>query len=156
MSPLRTKKGVVATFAPVIALFCMSSIYGADGFDSVRCGSDVRKALLGHSMSNETIVVLEERHKDLGLKHVGASEISDRLNAISWRICGEEYVLLEDKDAVRDVLKFPKHSKDSPAFIGSCQLNGHDVPGTAIGVLKNENGVAILPAVSAWKMTTSR
>ena len=103
-------------------------------------------------MSNEKIVVLEERHKDLGLKDLGASEISDRLNAISWRICGEEYVLLEDKDAVRDVLKFPKHSKDTPAFIGSCQLNGRDVPGTAIGVLKNENGVAILPAVSAWKI----
>ena len=75
-----------------------------------------------------------------------------RPRRVSWRIFGEEYVLLEDKDAVRDVLKFPKHSKDSPAFIGSCQLNGHDVPGTAIGVLKNENGVAILPAVSAWKI----
>jgi hypothetical protein len=37
---------------------------------------------------------------------------------------------------------------ESPAFIGSCQLNGYDVPGTAIGVLKNENGVKILPAVS--------
>src|SRR6266478_5111026 len=152
MSPLRTKKGVVATFAPVIALFCMGSIYGADGFDSVRCGSDVRKALLGHIMSNETIVVLEQRHKDLGLKDVGASEISDRLNVISWRICGEEYVLLEDKDVVRDILKFPKHSKDSPAFIGSCQLNGHDVPGSAIGVLKNGHGVEMLPAVIAWKI----
>jgi hypothetical protein len=75
-----------------------------------------------------------------------------RPRRVSWRICGEEYVLLEDKDAVRDVLKFPKHSKDSPAFIGSCQLNGHDVPSTAIGVLKNENGVAILPAVAAWKI----
>ena len=95
MSPLRTKKGVVAIFALVIVLSCMSSIYGADGFDSVRCGSDIRKALLGRTMSNEKIVVLEERHKDLGLKDVGASEISDRLNVISWRICGEEYVLLE-------------------------------------------------------------
>jgi len=152
MSPLRTKKGAVAIFALVIPLFFMTSSYGADGFDSVRCGSDVRKALVGRKMSNEKIVVLEERHKDLGLKDVGASEISDRLNVISWRICGEEYVLLEDKDVVRDVLKFPKHSKDSPAFIGSCQLNGHDVPGTAIGVLKNENGVEILPAVSAWKI----
>ena len=91
-------------------------------------------------------------NKELGLKDLGASEISDRLSVISWRICGEEYVLLEDKDVVRDVLKFPKHSKESPAFIGSCQLNGHDVPGTAIGVLKNENGVQILPAVSAWKI----
>ena len=103
-------------------------------------------------MSNERIVVLEERHKDLGLKDLGALEISDRLTVISWRICGEEYALLEDKDVVRDVLKFPKHSKDSPQFIGSCQLNGHDLPGTAIGVLKNERGVEILPAVTAWKI----
>ena len=74
----------------ILPLFCGTSICDADGFDSVRCGSDVRKALLGRTMSNETIVVLEERHKDLGLKDAGASEISDRLNVISWRICGEE------------------------------------------------------------------
>jgi hypothetical protein len=131
-------KGIVAILALVFPLFCGSSICNADGFDSVRCGSDVRKALLGRTMSNQKIVVLEERHKDLGLKDLGASEISDRLTVISWRICGEEYVLLEDKDVVQDVLEFPKHSKDSPAFIGSCRLNGHDIPGTAIGVLKNE------------------
>jgi hypothetical protein len=53
---------------------------------------------------------------------------------------------------VRDVLKFPKHSKDSPQFIGSCQLNGHDVADTAIGVLKNENNSENLPAVVAWKI----
>jgi hypothetical protein len=109
----------------------------------------VRKALLGRKMPNERLVAIEERHKDLGLKDLGGTEISDRLFLISWRICGEEYVLLEDQDVVRDVLKFPKHLKDSPEFIGSCQLNGHDVPGTAIGVLKNEDGVEILPAVIA-------
>jgi hypothetical protein len=123
-----------------------------DGFDSVRCGSDVQKALMGRTMSNEKIAVLEERHKDLALKDLGASEISDRLTVISWQICGDEYVLLEDKDMVRDVLKFPRHSKDSPQFIGSCQLNGHDFPGTAIGVLKNENGVEMLAVVAAWKI----
>src|SRR6059058_186325 len=85
-------------------------------------------------------------------KDLGGQEISDRLFLISWRICGEEYVLLEDKAVVRDVLKFPKHSKDAPQFVGSCQLNGHDLPGTAIAVLKNENGVEILPAVIAWKI----
>jgi hypothetical protein len=71
---------------------------------------------------------------------------------ISWRICGDEYAPLEDKGVVRDVLKFPKHSKDSPQFIGSCQLNGHDVADTAIGVLKNENNSENLPAVVAWKI----
>ena len=50
------------------------------------------------------------------------------------------------------MLKFPKHSKESPAFIGSCQLNGRDLTGTAIGVLKNKNGAKLLPAVSAWKI----
>src|ERR1700716_2802992 len=148
---MKTKK-TVAIFMLVLPLLWMNSVYAADGFDSVRCGSDVRKALLGRRMSNERIVVLEERHKDLGFKHLGADEISDRLNLITWRICGEEYVLLEDRDVVRDVLKFPKHSKDSPQFIGSCQLNGHDVPGTAIGVLKNEAGFATLSAVIAWKI----
>ena len=145
-------KRSLAMFMLVVPLLCSSSICDADGFDSVRCGSDVRKALIGRKMSNETIVVREERHKDLGLKDLGASEISDSLNVISWRICGEEYVLLEDKDTVRDVLKFPKHSKESPAFIGSCQINGQNVPGTAIGILKNENDTRILPAVSAWKI----
>jgi hypothetical protein len=103
-------------------------------------------------MSNEKIVAIEERHKDLGLKDLGAQEISERLFLITWRICGDEYVLLENKDVVRDVLKFPKHSKDSPQFIGSCQSNGQNVPGTAIGVLKNEHGVETLPAVTAWKI----
>ena len=145
-------KGSVPIFVLILLLFCTSTICAADGFDSVRCGSDIRQALLGRTMSNEKIVALEERHKDLGLKDLGGTEISDRLFLISWRICGEEYFLLEDHDIVRDVQKFPKHSKDSPQFIGGCQLNGHDLPGTAIGVLKNEAGVEILPAVIAWKI----
>src|SRR5215471_5369212 len=147
-SKMKTKRNVVIIIV-ALSLFCSSIVCGADGFDSVRCGSDVRKALLGRKMSNEAIAVLEERHKDLAVKDLGASEISDRLSAISWRICGEEYILLEEKDVVRDVLKFPKHSKEAPQFVGSCQLNGRDVPGTAIGVLKNEDGPATLSAVIA-------
>jgi hypothetical protein len=136
----------------VFPLICMSGNCHADGFDSVRCGSDVGKALLGRTMSNEKVSLLEERHKDLGLKDLGGTEISDRLFLISWRICGEEYALLEEKDVVRDVLKFPKRSKDSPQFIGSCQLNDRDLPGTMIGVLKNEDYAQLLSAVMAWKI----
>ena len=152
MKCLMNTKNVFAIFTLVLPLVCGSNLRGADGFESLRCGSDVRKTLLGHKMSNGPVAVLEERHKDLELKDLGASEISDSLSIISWRICGEEYVLLEDKDVVRDVLKFPKHSKDSPQFVGSCQSNGQKVPGTAIGVLKNEPGVEMLSAVAAWKI----
>jgi hypothetical protein len=143
---------MAAIFTLAVSLFCGATICVADGFDFVRCGSDVRQALLGRTMSNEKVVALEERHKDLGLKDLGGTEISDRLFLISWRICGDEYVLLEDQNVVRDVLKFAKHSKESPQFIGSCQLNGHDVSGTAIGVLRNEQSVETLPAVIAWKI----
>src|SRR5215468_4676060 len=150
-SKMEAKRNVVVIIV-ALSLFCGSGVCDADGFDSVRCGSDVRKALLGRKMSNEAIAVLEERHKDLGLKDLGASEISDQLSVISWRICGEEYILLEDKDTERDMLKFPKHSKELPTSIGSCPLNGKDLPGTVIGVLKNENNTKILSAVTAWKI----
>jgi hypothetical protein len=70
----------------------------------------------GRTLPNEKVNVLEERHKDLGLKDLGGTEISDRLFLISWRICGQEYVLLEEQNVVRDVLKFPNHSKASPQF----------------------------------------
>jgi hypothetical protein len=149
-------KGIVTFFMLVLPLFCSSSVCCADGFDSVRCGADVRKALLGRTMSNERVIVIEARHKDLGLKDLGATEISDRLSLISWRICGEEYVLLQDQDVVRDVLKFPKHSKDSPQFIGACQLNGNDAPGTIIAVLKNDKDSKNLPATVAWKIDEKR
>src|SRR5207248_8434553 len=69
-------KGIIVTFMLILPLFCTSRIYGADGFDSVRCGSDVRTALGGRKMSNERIVVLQERHKDLGLKNPGGTELS--------------------------------------------------------------------------------
>ena len=101
----------------VVPLLCSSSICDADGFDSVRCGSDIRKALIGGKMSNEKIVVLEERHKDLGLKDLGASEISDSLNVISWRICGEEYVLLEDKDRSETCLNFRNTQRNRPHLL---------------------------------------
>jgi hypothetical protein len=67
-------KGTVAIFMLILPLFCGSSICDADGFDSVRCGADVRKALLGSAMTNEKVSVIEERHKDLKLKDLGAQK----------------------------------------------------------------------------------
>ena len=66
-------KNILGVLTLILPLVYGSNISGADGFDSLRCGSDVRKALVGHKMSNEPIAVLEERHKELGLKDLGAS-----------------------------------------------------------------------------------
>src|SRR5204863_6518693 len=106
MECLMKTKEIAAILMLILALCWVSRVYAAVGFESVRCGSDVRKALMGRKTSNEPVVVLEARHKDLQLKDLGAEEISDRLNLIFWRICGEEYAVLEVGDFVRDVLKF--------------------------------------------------
>jgi len=148
---MKTRK-TAAIFAFVLALLCLTNVYAGDGFELVRCGSDIRKALIGRKTTNERVVVIEARHKDLGLKDLGADEISDSLNVVNWLICGEEYAVLEDGDMVRDAVKIPKHSKDTPEFSGTCQLNGKDLPGYAIGVLKNEDGVAMLSALCAWQI----
>ena len=59
-------KGTVVIFRLILLLFCGTSICEADSFDSFRCGADVRKALLGSTMTNEKVTVIEGRHKDLG------------------------------------------------------------------------------------------
>ncbi len=148
---------IVAILALSLALFGGNSVCcAADGFESVRCGSDIRKALLGKKISNETIFALEERHKEIGLRDLGADELSDHMSLVYWQICGEEYVVFEDRDTVKDVLKLPNHSKDAPQFLGSCQVNGHDLSGTIIAVLKNEDGAEKLTATAAWKIDEKR
>jgi hypothetical protein len=106
-------------------------------------------------MRNERSVVIENRHKDLGLKDLGGSDLSDasKLFLASWRICGDEYMLLEDgHSVVRDVLKVPEHSKTSPEFTGECQNKGTKMRGTIVAILNNEAGKDTLSAKAAWKI----
>ena len=138
------------------SLFVFHSAFaGSDGFSAIRCGADdAAKALIGKKMSNERIVDLEKRHEDLGLKDLGATEISERLSCISWLICGSEFMLLQDDSTVRDVLKVPARSKKSPLFIGTCDINGKETKAIVVAILntETESGAATLPATIAWKI----
>jgi hypothetical protein len=123
------------------------------GFDGIACGSDIAAELLGRTMPNERVAALEAKYQAIGLKDLGASEISDNLNLISWQICGSEYMLIEDgKDRVRDVLKAPPHSKAAPLFIGAARVGGKELPATVVAVLKPEDGAKLLSAACAWKI----
>jgi hypothetical protein len=140
----------------VLLLFCHSASCASDGFSAVRCGSDIPVKLIGQTMTNERVVVIEERHKNLGLKDLGGTEISERLFLSSWQICGDEYELLEENGIVRDVLKFPPHSKRTPQFIGSCEIRGHELPDSIIAVLDSKEGAEKLPAKVSWKIDEKR
>ena len=149
----------------VLMLICGKAL-AADGFDGVRCVGDIPKALIGKHMVNERVAVLEARHRNLLLKDLGATEITDQIDAISWSICGKEYMLLEDQhDVVRDVLPFPSHSRTAPAFTGTCEIDGRATAETIVAILDNSAGYikgydlqdrTLFRAVSAWKIDTKR
>ncbi|MCW5705091.1 MAG: hypothetical protein KIT82_21225 [Bradyrhizobium sp.] len=142
----------VAWLAAAIWLVCGQAA-STDQFRKVRCGADIPKALIGQRSANDNIVTLEGRNRALGLKHLGADEISDRLSSINYLICGSEFVLLEDRQGVvRDVIPFPAHSRQSPAFSGICQINGREQRDAYIGVLNGEGTGKWLPVVAAWKI----
>jgi hypothetical protein len=147
-------------------LFC-SQAWALDEFDGVKCGSEIPKALVGKRTSSQRAAVIEERHKDLGLKDLGGFEVSDRLFSTSWLICGSEFELLLDTKSgvIRDALQFPTHSRNSPMFIGGCQINGREMPETVMAVLDNRAGYnardglkakILLKATSAWKIDEAR
>ena len=151
----------------VLWIIVCGKAWAQDPFAGVRCGADIPKSLMGKHDSNERVAVLEERHKDLGLKDLGGIEISDRLFLVSWRICGNEYELLENtkRGLVRDVLPFPPHSAASPQFIGACQADGKERPETVVAVLNNRAGYnardpklakTMLQATAAWKIDEAK
>ena len=129
------------------------NVSAADLFSKVQCGTDIPKALIGGVMGNESSSSIEAKHKALGLKDLGGSELAGDLFLGSWRICGKEYMLVTDKKSVvRDVLQFPEHSKASPEFIGSCRVNGKKLPDDIVAVLNNQAGSENLSAKFAWKV----
>jgi len=63
-------------------------------------------------------------------------------------------MLLQDNLIVRDVLKVPAHSKQSPLFIGACDINGKETKAVVVAILDAdiESAAPMLPAKMAWKI----
>ncbi len=127
-----------------------------DEFSSVRCGADIPKALLGKSVKHEKSRLIEDRHKDIGLQDLGGDEISNRIFMSSWMICGKEYFLLYDRNIIRDVLLFPAHDKNTPAFGAYCQVGGKEVPEFIYGVLEKKPGMQTYSVKVAWRLDEKR
>ena len=153
------------TLVLFIVVTCVQG-WAADEFAMVRCGADVGQAMVGKRSSNERVVVIEARHKDLGLKDLGASEISDQLFLIFWRICNSEYAeLVNTKNGlIRAVLPLPAESLFSPhAVLEECQVAGKTISDAGIVVLDNSNRQRpkdyndhieriMLPGKMAWRI----
>jgi hypothetical protein len=145
----------VKTFTCLLAavFFATAPAALADEFQTVKCGGDIPKAMIGQRSGNERIVVTEKKYGAIGLKHLGADEISDNLSSIDWRICGTEYTELVTRNGrVGDVIPIPPHSKQTPIFSGVCTLGGKELPGYVFGILDRSKDAENLPALHAWKI----
>lgn len=147
--------GIVEAVAALLittAAVC-SQAHARDGFEKVRCNGDVARALIGQRGSNEPVVAIEGRHKDLKLKDVGASDYG-RFSSITWLICGREFVVLEHNrtNLIHDVLPIPPRSTTTPAFEGTCKINGKAMREVVIAILRDEGGGDALPAEAAWRI----
>ncbi len=150
-----------AMLLPFVVLMC-GEASASDGFEAVRCGGDIPRALIGKHSANERVVVIEARHRDLALKDLGADIVTDEINMVDWSICGSEYYVLEDQhDIIRDALLFPNHSRATPAFSADCQRDGRPMNEIIYAVLDNKaepdkkydrNDNTLRPALFAWKV----
>ncbi|HZS48107.1 MAG TPA: hypothetical protein VFC63_23760 [Blastocatellia bacterium] len=148
-------KKIALTSSLVVFLTFIVAGSPQDQFTGIQCGSDITKTLIGRKIGNGSSEAIEKKHTDLGLKDLGGDEIADKLFSSSWRICGDEYMLLLDgRSIIRDTIKVPAHSKKSPESIGKCQANGTKIPGTVVAILNNEEGKDSLSATAAWKIDT--
>ena len=144
-------KKIIATL--IFALLGCAHAHASDGFEKVRCGGDIVKALIGQHGANEPVMAIEARHKDLDLKDLGALDYG-RFSSITWMICGKEFMVLEDNktNVFRDVLQIPPHSKSNPEFQGRCKLKGKETPGNVVAILRDQGGENELPADAAWRI----
>ncbi len=140
-----------SVWAVVAGLIACSHADARDGFEKVRCDSDIAKALVGQRGSNERVMAIEARHKDLKLKDLGASDYGS-FSSITWLICGSEFMMLQENrtNIVRDVLQIPPHSKSNPKFEAPCKLNGKLMPETTFAILRDQGNGDELPAEAAW------
>jgi hypothetical protein len=98
-------------------------------------GSAIAKELLGRTMPNGRVSVIESRYRHLSLANQGAFGLEiegDPWTLVSWRICGREHVILERNGVVKDVLVAPAEAAQSKSVIVSCSVDGVQVMKTAV------------------------
>lgn len=96
-------------------------------FRGITCKSDVVKVMQGRSFPDEPASATEAKHRDINLESLGDFSIetnNDPLKLSSWLVCGREYILLEKKGVVKDVLASPFPSAEPQSEISACLIDG--------------------------------
>lgn len=112
-----------------------TSAKAVESFDDITCQSISASTFIGRHMPSELVKLTEARYTSIGLKIIGAfgMEIEgDPWTQISWEVCGQEYLLLEQSGIVKDALVSPVSPGGPKSEIGSCSANGLNLQEIAI------------------------
>lgn len=143
-------RNVIGPLIFALALISQEAYSASDEFKDVTCESDIPKAMIGKHSPNERVVVVEARHKDIGLIDEGADDVgerdSDRLFTIYWKICGKRFVVLESKGLIRDVMQLPPKTDATDEYTGKCRIDGKEIHEFILAIKENE------AITAAWKI----
>ncbi|WP_035344085.1 MULTISPECIES: hypothetical protein [Dickeya] len=122
-------------------------------FDGVTCNTDIPSALIGRHTPNDRVVTIEGRYKNIGLENHGAfgiEEEGDPWTLTFWQICGREYLLLERRSVVKDVLMSPLPKENPASKIVSCDVDDTNSYSTAITFIPSEETPWPKQVKQAW------
>lgn len=140
----------------IFLLFCREAYCAQDEFDQIKCGEDIPKAVIGKVIKNGKVKAIEAKYINIGLEELGADDLTaDEKNAKPffsnyWKICGDNYVFLEDGNLIRDAMKLPPRTDKQTEYTGKCKIDNKEIPEYVFATV--ENGVF----KNAWKLVQSK
>jgi hypothetical protein len=100
-------------------------------FDGIKCDSQIESVLIGRAMKNGKVAAIEKKYQALNLKLLwsdGMEADGDPWTLTSWMICGKEYLSLNRKNVVKDVLISPPNLPRHKFAMGMCKNQGKTIP----------------------------
>ncbi len=95
-----------------------------EDWNGIQCGSDIAKALVGRKLHDAPVAETEKKYAPLGLKDLGADEVTEGLNIVAWQVCGAVVLVLTTGTLVKDALALPVSANKSPPLLSDCTLSG--------------------------------
>jgi len=124
-----------------LSLLSNTLLCSGDEFDKVQCNSDIPKAMLGRYSPNSKVVEIERRHKDIGLKALGADDLgtdNEQFSTVYWMICGNRFITIDADNHIRGVMQLAPKINDASEYTGKCKSNNEEIPEFVFALIENK------------------
>ncbi len=124
-------------------------------FSGITCTDDVAHMLIGRKMPNDRVKLTEARYKGVRLRYLGGDGLEtegDPWFLASWVICDREYLLLQRRGVVRDVIAAPTTFSGRGYQLLDCVVDGVHLASTVVRFAGNSPVQHSGAIASAWRI----